>query len=434
MKSFFKKIIVFLITLEARLILKKYKPKIVGITGSVGKTSTKDAIFTVLQTQFFVRKSQKSFNSEIGVPLTVLGCENGWNNPFIWINNLVKGLAIIVLPLYYPSWLVLEIGADRPNDIKNLVKWVKPDITVVTRFGETPVHVEFFRTKARLIEEKSYLVSAIKDGGTLIVNGDDEDALSFLKLTKSKSLTVSVGKEADVVASHYSIVYEKGDKDIEFPVGLSFKANFSGNSIPVNLKGVLGVQHVYPSLLAVAVGIAAGLNIISICETLSSEVLTPGRMRVLSGIKNTILIDDTYNSSPVAIAEALNTLSDIKTTKRKIAILGDMMDLGTYSKNEHLQAGKRAASTAHILITVGIRARDIGVGALEGGMAEQNIFQFDDAPASLKFIDDFILEGDAVLVKGSQFVRMEKVVEEIMAHPEDKENLLVRQDKEWQKR
>ncbi|MEO8637795.1 MAG: Mur ligase family protein [Candidatus Taylorbacteria bacterium] len=434
MKSILKQTIVYLLTLEAKLVLKKYKPKIVGITGSVGKTSTKDAIYSVLATQFFVRKSEKSFNSEIGVPLTILGARNGWGNPFIWLANLLRGLGLIIFPFNYPDWLVIEIGADRPLDIKTLASWVKPDIAVITRIGNIPVHVEFFTSRAQLIEEKSYLARYMKEGGTLIVNGDDADAVSFIGLTKNKSLTVSLEGEGDVVASHSLISYRKQENGEEVPVGINFKANLAGSSVPVNLTGVLGIQHVYPSLFAIAIGLSQNLNILTLCEAISGEIKTPGRMKILPGIKNTIIIDDTYNSSPVALSEALKTLLEISVKKRKIAILGDMMELGAHSKDEHLHAGKLVASVAHILITVGIRARDIAEGAQLNGMSEKNVFQFDDAKDSFSFLDGLLIEGDIVLVKGSQSVRMEKIVEEIMEHPEDKEKLLVRQDREWRRR
>ena len=141
MKNILKKIIIYKITTLARLVLLKYKPKIVAVTGNVGKTSTKDAIYTVLSSEFFVRKSEKSFNSDIGVPLTILGCHNGWSNPILWIKIIIRGIELVVFKNKYPQWLVLEVGADRPGDIKNITEWIKPDVVVVTRFGEVPCKV-----------------------------------------------------------------------------------------------------------------------------------------------------------------------------------------------------------------------------------------------------------------------------------------------------
>src|SRR3989339_2092923 len=175
MKKAFKKIIVFIITWQAKLIIKKYNPKIIAITGSVGKTSTKDAIFTILSKFKIVRKSQKSFNSEIGLPLTILGSENGWNDPFIWLENIIHGFYLILWKQSYPEYLVLEVGVGKPGDIKNNVApWLNPDMVVITRFPDKPVHVEFFESVESIIEEKSALAFALKKDGILVLNHDDE--------------------------------------------------------------------------------------------------------------------------------------------------------------------------------------------------------------------------------------------------------------------
>src|SRR3989344_3802688 len=128
MKLFLKQILISILKLEAKLVLKKYKPKIVAITGSVGKTSTKDAVYAALSKFYFVRKSEKSFNSEIGLPLTILGVPNGWSNIFLWIKNIIHGLELILTREDYPEWLVLEIGADKPGDIKSVAKWLYADV------------------------------------------------------------------------------------------------------------------------------------------------------------------------------------------------------------------------------------------------------------------------------------------------------------------
>mgnify|MGYP001594862453 FL=1 len=187
MKAVLKKIIVWLLTLEAKVVLARFKPKIVAITGSVGKTSAKDAIYAVLTTKFSARKSEKSFNSEIGAPLTILGLPNGWNNPLAWLVILVSG-ALVLFWRKYPDLLVLEIGADRPCDIKNLASWIKPEVVVITRFAKVPVHVEFFASPRQVIEEKMNLVRALKENGILILNGDDDDILEAQSEIRQKAV------------------------------------------------------------------------------------------------------------------------------------------------------------------------------------------------------------------------------------------------------
>src|SRR3989338_10485905 len=128
MYDFFKKSVVLILTLEARLVLARYKPKIVAVTGSMGKTTTKDAVYAALAGSLHVRKSEKSFNSELGVPLTILGLENAWKNPLQWGINIMRGLWLIIRKLKYPEWLVVEVGADRPGGIRRLAKRLRPDI------------------------------------------------------------------------------------------------------------------------------------------------------------------------------------------------------------------------------------------------------------------------------------------------------------------
>ena len=427
MKSIFKNIISSVIQFEANLILKKYKPKIVAITGSVGKTSSKDAIFSVMATSFYTRKSEKSFNSDIGIPLTILGCSNAWSDPFLWFKNILIGIELVIFKDNYPEWLILEVGADRPGDIKQVTKWLKPDVVVVTAFAKVPVHIEFFNSREQIVREKRYLVEALKHDGTVIVNGDDIDSMNMKDAVKNNSITYGTDGSSDIVASNLSIYYSEDGKIC----GMSFKANYKENSVPIIMKGSLGAQNIYSALSAIAVGLSQKINLVKIGEALLNHETPKGRMKIISGIKNTTIIDDTYNSSPIALASALETLKDIKTKGKKVAVLGDMMELGKHSTDEHYEVGKIAGESCDILITVGIRSRKMVDGALDSGLSEKNIFQYEDSISAGKFIQEIISEGDVVLLKASQSVRMEKAVEEIMFEPNKARELLVRQEDEW---
>lgn len=414
--------------------LRKYKPRIIAVTGSVGKTSTKDAIFQVFSSRGFVRKSEKSFNSDIGVPLTILGVSNAWNNPVAWIKNIVEGFFLVVFPRRYPEWLVLEVGADRPGDIKRIAEWLKPDIVVVTRFAPVPVHVEFFGTAEAVIREKSELVRALKEDGALILSADDDDVMGLKDLArKVKITTFGLSRAADVSASKIKITYE-GRLLSRHPSGTAFSLNKEKQNVEIALKGSVGRQIIYASLAASAVGLTVGLKISDVAADLNKHEGPPGRMRLIEGIKHTTIIDDSYNSSPVAAREALDALNSLTLKGRKVAVLGDMLELGRFSVQEHKAIGAYAAVRADKLITVGVRSRDTADGALDVGFSEENIMQFDDARTAGKVLEGFIAPGDVILIKGSQGIRMERAVEEIMAHPEDKEELLVRQDREWQSR
>lgn len=434
MKQALRTAITHILQWQAQAVLARYQPKIVAVTGNVGKTSAKDAIYTVLSQFAHVRRSEKSFNSEIGIPLTVLGLANAWNDPFAWMKNIIKGFFLIVWKHDYPEWLVLEVGADRPGDIRRAAKWLKTDIVVFTRFGEVPVHVEFFKTPEDLFVEKSMLIRSLKKDGTMILNADDPRIILLKDTAKHKVVTFGFSEGASLHASNDAIMYHQSETGREVPAGITFRIDFDGTSLPVSLDGAFGKNHVYSALVALAVAHDRNLSMITAAESLKAHQIARGRMCVLEGVKDTTIIDDTYNASPLAVETALGMLANIKTKGKRIAGLGDMLDLGRYAHDAHKQVGAVAAKTADILVTVGMRARYMAEGALDAGMNEKNIYQFEDSRKAGKFIESILEPGDLVLLKGSQGMRMERAVEEVMAHPEDKEKLLVRQDEEWLKR
>lgn len=443
MKILFKNIILKILKFQAQCVLRKYKPKIITITGSVGKTSTKDAIYVALSSFYHVRKSDKSYNSQIGLPLTVLGIPNGWNDPLIWLSNIIKGFQLIFFTQKYPEWLVLEVGVGKPGDMKETAMWLKSDIVVITAIGDVPVHVEFFESREHLIKEKSGLISTLKKDGILIVNKDDQDVLNMSKNTKNKVFTYGFDVDADLLSQKEKISYTeiqsdtkntKEDSPIYFPLGISFDVRFNENNFAVIREGVFGKNHVYSTLSALAVVVVLGLDIEKSIKALRDYEVPPGRMKILLGKNNSIIIDDTYNSSPFASELALNTLGQIQHINRKIAVLGDMLELGRHTEDSHKSIGKIAKENVDILIVVGPRAKYIKIGAIDNGMKEENVFEFNDSVLAGEFLKDFITTGDAVLVKGSQGVRMEKAVFSILKNVEKQAKYLVRQEKEWLER
>ena len=422
---------------ESELVLSKYKPKIIVITGSVGKTSTKDAIYAVLSKVSYVRKSEKSYNSELGLPLTVLGCPNGWNDPFVWIQNIFKGLWLFLIPHKYPKWLILEVGVGKPDDMKNTAAWLKTDIVVMTQIGETPAHIEFFESRKHLIEEKSGLIKTLKKDGLLILNSDDEDLRAVKGKNRSRIITYGLKEGADILGSGVDIFYGNGSNISEgnVPQGIIFRVDEGGKSLPVIIEGVFGKNHVYAALGALAVSSGLRFNILSAIEALKNYDVPPGRMRLLEGIKGSFIIDDTYNSSPFACKSALQTLGEVKSSGRKIAILGDMLELGKHTIEAHTDIGRVAhenlSRNTDILMVVGPRAKLIKEGAREAGMKEDQILEFSDSREAGEYVKGIVEKNDLILVKGSQAMRMERVSEAILLDQENKNKLLVRQDKEW---
>lgn len=426
MKSLFKSFVVSILTWEARLLLKRAKPTIVAVTGNVGKTSTKDAIYTVLKSHKHTRKSEQGFNTSIGVPLTVLGLRNAWNDPIRWSKNLVDGLLHALIPSTYPEVLVLEMGVDHPGDMKQLASWVKPDVVVITRLPDVPVHVEFFDSPEAVVEEKLELLRALKPDGVFVFNNDDERVRKAAEETHHHSIGFSRYSESHFTASGDRVIYDGG-----LPVGIEFDLKHLDTEAVMRVQGSIGVQHAYNYAAAVAVGSVFGIDIEQATQALTHNMPPAGRMRLLRGIKNTLVIDDSYNSSPTAMERSLQALRELKGAKRKIAILGDMLELGKYSVRAHEDAGEDVARTADILVTVGIRARKIAEGAMEFGMSEKNIFQYDSVDRARTEVREMLKDGDVVLVKASQSIRLEKIVVDIMQDTDRKDELLVRQDPHW---
>jgi len=429
MKQIFKNIVVAIITLEAKILLKRKKPMIIAITGSVGKTSAKDAIYTVLKDHVHARKSQKSYNSEIGVPLSVLGLKNGWNNPFLWAKNIFDGALTAFFDSEYPEVLVLEVGVDRPGDMKTLTQWMTPDIVVLTRLPDVPVHVEYFNAPEDVIAEKMHLVHALKEDGVLIYNNDDEKIRKELENVRHQSFGFSRYSPSHFTTSGDTVIYKN-----KKAVGVECVLEHIDEEVTFQVYGSLGVQHAYNYAAAIAVGTQFDIPLFEAAKALEVHTPPPGRMRIVEGVHSTLILDDTYNSSPVAAEQALQTVKNLEGVGKKIVVLGDMLELGKYSVREHERIGELVAESADILLTLGVRARKIAEGALENGMSEKNIFQYENIDKAGHELLQMLEPNDLILIKASQGMRAEKLVERIMAHPEQARELLCRQDRAWKEK
>ena len=410
----------------AVLVLKKYNPKIISITGSVGKTSTKEAVFTVMASKFRVRGNDKNYNNEIGLPLTIIGVESGESSLIGWIIVFLKWLWIMLAPIEYPEILVLEMGADRPGDIKYLTSFIKSNAAVITDFSSS--HVEFFKNVEGVAKEKSVLVKELDEKGLAVLNVDNPYVAKLVDQLKCNVTTFGFSEEAEMRATDISFSYTGDEQDLK---GLSFKLNYKGSTIPVRLNNVLAKHQIYSALAAAAIGVGFGINLVEVGAALENFSLPYGRMNLIGGIKNTNIIDDTYNSSPTSALAALDALGEI-AAERRIAVMGDMLELGEETEEKHRAVGKKfLVSKGDIFFAVGQRMKFAGEELEKNKFSKNNLFYFASPLEAGKKLQEIIQAGDLILVKGSQGMRMEKVVEEIMAEPLEAEKLLCRQSAHW---
>jgi len=416
----------------AKAILAKYKPEVIGITGSVGKTGAKEAIYRVLSPKFNARQSIKNYNNEIGVPLTVIGALSPLSSPLGWLKIFLTAVRLLLKKdPNYPKILILEMAADRPGDLDYLTDLANCKIGLITSIGDS--HMENYKSLENIKEEKATLIRKLDKDGWAVLNIDDDKIKSITKETKAKVFTYAIDKEADLIGKEIRLKFPSvGSAEKE--AGLSFKLINRGSFAPVFLSGIISKAGVYACLAGAAVGIIRGMNLVEISQALEKYKMPQGRMKFLPGIKRTFIIDDTYNSSPVSSALALETLGSIAGAgdARKYAVLGDMLELGALSESAHEAVGRLVVKNKiDKLIVVGERSRDIARGARAAGLEEDNIFHFADTAEAGKFLEERIKTGDIILVKGSQATRMERVVKAIMAEPLRAGELLVRQEREW---
>lgn len=425
-----RKILQFKLKILAKLILFRYKPRIVGITGSIGKTSTKEAVCQVLGDRFRVRSSFKNYNNELGLPLTIIGEESAGKCLFGWILIFLKGLRLILIKdLNYPEVLVLEMGVDRPGDMAYLCSIVKPEVGIETAVSYA--HLEYFGNINNIKKEKQVLIENVDNKGLSVLNYDDELTREMGKVSRAKVVTYGLQSGADLQAQDISYNFSKGDYDL---AGLNFKMSYDGSIVPVFMKNVLSEPAIYAALCGAATGLHFGLNLVEIARSLNDFNLPVGRMNLLAGINHTFIIDDTYNSSPDAAVAALNVLGKIRISQegKKYAVLGDMMEIGDYTEDGHILVGKKASELKiDYLIAVGEKAKFMIKGA-ESTANKITTFYFNNTKEASEFLSNKLNLGDIILIKGSQAVRMERIVKDLMAEPERAKDLLVRQGSSWE--
>jgi len=447
MKDKLKEWVVKILTWESEIILGKFKPRLITITGNVGKTTTKDFIYAVLKSPWKgthmersgmsgdVRAAEKSQNSEFGVCLTILGEKNAWNNPSAWFKLLTVGFVKEYFKKY-PEKLILEIGADHSGDIKHITSFVKPDVVVLTAFQKTPTHGEFFHTIEQHIREKKYLVDAIKPGGTVVYNADDEVmnkmARSVEGLRDVKLISFGKSESANVRISESKNIYDSEQEVL----GTRVKLGAGGRTLEVDLIGVLGEAQNFSLAAAVGVGLVEGMSLQAVGESIKNNFApTPSRMRILRGVNNSKILDDSYNASPIAVENAVSVLKNTFIRGKKIVVLGHMAELGEKTRDVHIEQAVNVASVADVIIFSGKYNEHYLEGARQAKFPVEKIFIAQDANEVNRIVleNNLLKEWDLLFVKGSQSARLERVVTEFLFDKRDTEKVC-RQDVEWKLR
>lgn len=412
----------------ARLLVRKYDPCIIGITGNVGKTSVREAIARALTNARTVRSASKNFNNELGLPLSIIGDFGNPSGPLFWLSVLFKGVSqIVARNKEYPEVLLLEYGIDRPGDMKKLLEVARPHIGVFTAMGDIPVHVEFFAGADAVAKEKAKLILAIPSTGFAILNADDDRVMNFCESSRGHVVTFGFGEKAHVrIMNFRHFIEEEG-------MGVSFKLSYGGSIVPFRVKGSLGKSSASAIAAAVATAILFNVNLLDASQAFSDFQPPKGRKRILRGARQSLIIDDTYNAAPLAMEEALSVLKSVPA-KRKIAVLGDMLELGSKTLEAHERAGQSVRESADFLFTLGIRGKIIAESAAKAGLPRKKIFSFTNVHELGMQLAQKIQKGDVILVKGSQGVRLERVVKMLLADSSQAGELLVRQEQEWLRR
>jgi UDP-N-acetylmuramoyl-tripeptide--D-alanyl-D-alanine ligase len=345
----------------------------IGVTGSSGKTSTKEMIAAVLRTRFKVKATRGNLNNHIGVPLTLIDFDEG------------------------DDYGVVEMGMNHPGEIAPLARMAAPEIGVISSIG--PAHIEFFADQAAIAAEKAELIAALPPEGVAVLNGDDEWSRRVVNRTHARVVWTGSGDDCDWRGDEVRI--ESG--------GLSFRLSHGHDAVAVRLP-VINRVMVQNALLAAAVGGVCGLTLEEIARGLESVQLPGARMQVVKAQGATI-INDAYNANPSSMKAALVALKEFPGAQRRLAVLGSMGELGQHAAELHRTVGEFAAQQdVAFLIAVGPYAEAYATGAAAGGLRRDRMARVLDAEEAAEVLQASLQEGDVVLVKGSHFMGLERLV------------------------
>ncbi len=429
MKKTIKKTVSEYLRILTRIKAKRCHKNIIGITGSIGKTSSKKAIVEVLSSKFKVDQTSGNYNTDFGLMLSVLRQQSGGSSPLGWITSIAGAAHNFLTDNEKFDHLVLEMGVDKPGDMTDILKILTPDISIFT--GVSPVHLneEQYKDEQEIFKEKAKIVRTLKKG-TAIINYDNQFTRQLEKeKLNCQTLWYGVLDKNTDLHQRPPGVYAAKIKSSHRGLTAHIHDNINpGNSHDRTITiPILGEQHIYIVLPAITIGLLHGMNLKEISTALQKFNLPPGRMNPLPGINRSTIIDSSYNASPATVESALKTLWSHQS-QRKIAVLGTMNELGDHSERAHRDIGQIIPQYAQMLITVGDEAKYFAKEAATHGMPQHLIHSFKTAKEAGKYLQNTLRHDDVVLVKGSQNnVHLENCIKMIMLEPDRAGELLVRQ-------
>lgn len=366
----------------ARGYLKKYRIPVVAITGSNGKTTTKDYVAHVLSRKFNVVKTEKNFNNEVGVPRTVLQ-----------LNSSV-------------DVLVIEMAMRGKGQIRDLARIVEPDISVITNVGES--HFELLGSYEAIARAKSEILEFIKPCGYCVLNADDRWYWYMVEKTSSTIKSFAINKKADVS------LLEKKSLGID---GFELKVDIGGIVAPIHLP-LPGEHNIYNALASITVGRCLGMSPDDISEGIATLQPTDKRFELKKASGGWVVINDSYNASPTSMGNAIKIVGELSAKGRKIAVLGDMLELGSIEADAHRGIGEMVyESGINLLFVKGKLGNEIAFGAGKAGMKDENIYICKDSSEIIGRLKTLVREDDIILVKGSRLMKMEEVAENLLRPP-----------------
>ncbi|MBM7557938.1 UDP-N-acetylmuramoyl-tripeptide--D-alanyl-D-alanine ligase [Halanaerobacter jeridensis] len=358
--------------------LQQFSLPVIAVTGSTGKTTTKDLIASVVGQKYKTLKTQGNFNNEIGLPLTLFRLDESYEA------------------------VVLEMGMRGLGEIDQLTEIAPPDIGVVTNVGKT--HIELLGSIDNIAQAKSELVQSLDSTGVAILNADDQRVKNMAQLTTADIIYYGIEAKADLKGGNIKTLAQQDQ--------VFFELFGAGEKTEVILP-MPGEYNVYNALAAAAVGLELRLDLEQIQVGLSNASLTEKRNQILSTAAGIKIINDTYNANPTSVRAGLKTLSQI-SEQRKIAVLGDMLELGTVAEDEHYKLGAVvAAEGIDYLITIGDLAAEIARGAEDNGVDKSKIFTYNNKENLVVKLKNIMKADDTILVKASRGMKLEEIVESI---------------------